>query len=66
MRYEFRQKSKDASPMFISAGGSNLIISYAFLGIIMSIYKYKEAYSGHVDIGIRGRLKLGSIEIMKN
>ena len=51
---------------FISAGGSNLIISYAFLGIIMSIYKYKEAYSGHVDIGIRGRLKLGNIEIMKN
>lgn len=51
---------------FISSGGSNLIISYAFLGIIMSIYKYKEAYSQHVDIGIRGKIKFGNIEIMKN
>ena len=51
---------------FISSGGSNLLISYAFLGIIMSIYKYKDAYSQHVDIGIRGKIKLGNIEIMKN
>ena len=32
----------------------------------MSIYKYKEAYSQHIDIGLRGRLKLGNMEIMKN
>ena len=51
---------------FISSGGSNLLISYAFLGIIMSIYKYKDAYSQHVDIGIRGKIKLGNIEILKN
>ncbi|MDC7293042.1 permease prefix domain 1-containing protein [Butyrivibrio sp. DSM 10294] len=51
---------------FISAGGSNLIIAYGFLGITMSIYKYKNAYPQHVDIGIRGRLKFGNIEIMKN
>ena len=51
-------------------GGQNVIvvilISYTFLGIIMSIYKYKDAYSQHVDIGIRGKIKLGNIEIMKN
>jgi cell division protein FtsW (lipid II flippase) len=35
---------------FISAGGSNLLVSYAFLGIIMSIYKYKTAYPQHMDI----------------
>ena len=51
---------------FISAGGSNLLISYAFLGIILSIYKYRSVYPQHVDIGIRGSFKLGNIEIMKN
>ena len=51
---------------FISAGGSNLLISYAFLGIILSIYKYKSVYPQHVDIGIRGSFKIGNIEIMKN
>ncbi|WP_051200951.1 FtsW/RodA/SpoVE family cell cycle protein [Butyrivibrio sp. XPD2002] len=51
---------------FISAGGSNLLVSYAFLGIIMSIYKYKTAYPQHMDIDIRGRIKLGKIEFIKN
>ncbi len=51
---------------FISAGGSNLIISYAFLGIIMSIYKYKTAYPQHMDIDIRGKIKLGKLEFIKN
>lgn len=51
---------------FFSAGSSNLFLSYAFLGIILSIYKYKDAYPQHVDIGIRGRIKFGDIEIMKN
>jgi cell division protein FtsW (lipid II flippase) len=51
---------------FFSAGSSNLFLSYTFLGIILSIYKYKDAYPQHVDIGIRGRIKFGDIEIMKN
>ncbi|WP_051204775.1 FtsW/RodA/SpoVE family cell cycle protein [Butyrivibrio sp. VCD2006] len=51
---------------FISAGGSNLLVSYAFLGIIMSIYKYKTAYPQHMDIDIRGKIKLGKIEFIKN
>lgn len=51
---------------FISSGGSNLLISYAFLGIVMSIYKYKAAYPQHVDIDIRGRIILGKIEITKS
>lgn len=51
---------------FFSAGGSNVVLAYIFLGIILSIYKYKDAYPQHLDIGIRARLKLGSIEIIKN
>ena len=42
---------------FISAGGSNLLVSYVFLGIILCIYKYKNAYPQHVDIRIRGKKK---------
>ena len=34
----------------------NPIASYALLGIILSIYKYKNAYSQHVDISIRSKL----------
>lgn len=56
----------DSFMPFFSAGGSNIVLAYIYLGIILSIYKYKEAYPQHLDIGIRGRLKLGSIEIMKN
>ncbi len=56
----------DSFMPFFSAGGSNIVLAYIFLGIILSIYKYKDAYPQHVDIGIRGRLKLGDIEIMKN
>lgn len=51
---------------FFSAGAGNILVAYAFLGIILSIYKYKDAYPQHIDIGVRGRLKLGNIEIMKN
>ena len=32
------------------------IASYALLGIILSIYKYKNAYPQHVDISIRSKL----------
>ena len=56
----------DSFMPFFSAGGSNIVLAYIFLGIILSIYKYKDAYPQHMDIGIRGRLKLGNIEIMKN
>ena len=56
----------DSFMPFFSAGGSNIVLAYIFLGIILSIYKYKDAYPQNMDIGIRGRLKLGNMEIMKN
>ena len=56
----------DSFMPFFSAGGSNIVLAYIFLGIILSIYKYKDAYPMHMDIGIRGKIKLGNIEIMKN
>jgi len=40
---------------FISNG--KLVASYAFLGILLSIYKYKDAYTRHVDIRINGSEK---------
>ena len=42
---------------FISSGGSNLIVSYAFLGMILCIYKYKNAYPQHIDISISDRIR---------
>jgi len=33
---------------FFSAGGSNLVLSYALIGIILSIYRYKDIYPKHV------------------
>lgn len=36
---------------------NRLSASYAFLGIILSIYKYKNAYPAHVDIGILKKKK---------
>lgn len=56
----------DSFMPFFSAGGSNIVLAYIFLGIILSIYKYKDAYPHHMDIGIRGRVKFGNVEIMKN
>ena len=56
----------DSFMPFFSASGSNIVLAYIFLGIILSIYKYKDAYPRHMDIGIRGKIKLGNIEIMKN
>ena len=35
----------------------SLIASYAMFGIILSIYKYKNAYAEHVDISLRVRSK---------
>lgn len=42
---------------FFSVGGSYIVLAYIFLGIILSIYKYKDAYPQHLDIGIRVKLK---------
>lgn len=33
---------------FISAGGSNIMLSYALVGITLSIYRYKNVYPQHV------------------
>lgn len=35
---------------FFSAGGSCLLMSYGLIGIILSIYRYKNVYPGHVKI----------------
>ena len=40
---------------FISS--NNIVISYVFLGILVSVYKYKDAYPKHVDIGVPGKVK---------
>ena len=34
-----------------------VVMPYAFLGIILSIYKYKNAYPAHVDVSIRRKAK---------
>ena len=47
---------------FIS--NKNLIVSYMMLGILLSIYKYKSAYSEHVDIKICKKSK--EMEVRKN
>ncbi len=43
---------------FFSAGGSNVILAYIMLGIILSIYKYKEAYTEHVDVRTNFKFKI--------
>lgn len=40
-----------------------VVASYAFLGIILSIYKYKDAYPQHIDITIYSKSKISSREI---
>jgi len=35
---------------FYSAGGSNLILSYALVGIVLSIYRFKSVYPQHVSV----------------
>ena len=49
---------------FIS--NSNLIESYALLGILLSIYKFKSVYSQHVDISLRADLKRLGCKRWKN
>lgn len=35
---------------FLSAGGSYIIVSYGLMGIVLSIYRYKNVYLGHVKV----------------
>ena len=35
---------------FLSAGGSFVIVSYALIGIILSIYRFKNVYPSHMRI----------------
>lgn len=37
---------------FISAGGSHIVVSYGLLGIVLSIYKYKNIYPQHVNVSL--------------
>ena len=34
---------------FISAGGSDLIVCYILMAIVLSVYRYKSIYPKHVD-----------------
>ncbi|MDO5541287.1 MAG: FtsW/RodA/SpoVE family cell cycle protein [Eubacteriales bacterium] len=38
---------------FISAGGSYIIVCYGLMGIVLSIYRYKNVYPRHVKVSIR-------------
>ena len=44
-------------PFFSNYSSAVVVVPYAFLGIILSIYKYKNAYPEHVDISIRSKDK---------
>lgn len=35
---------------FLSAGGSYLVVSYGLIGIVLSIYRYKNIYPRHVKV----------------
>lgn len=37
---------------FLSAGGSEIIVSYGLMGIVLSIYRYKNIHPRHVNINI--------------
>ena len=37
---------------FISAGGSYIVVSYGLLGIVLSIYRYKNVYPSQVGVSI--------------
>ena len=53
--------SNSAFLPFITGGfcdhGYDIIVAYIMLGILLSIYKYKDAYAEHVDITIRKKTK---------
>lgn len=35
---------------FLSAGGSYIVVSYGLIGIVLSIYRYKNVYPRHVEV----------------
>jgi hypothetical protein len=37
---------------FLSAGGSYLVVSYGLIGIVLSIYRYKNIYPSHVKVKV--------------
>lgn len=37
---------------FVSSGGSYIIVSYGLLGIVLSVYRYKNVYPAHVPVKI--------------
>lgn len=43
---------------FFSAGGSNMILSYALIGIVISIYRYKDVYPKDVTDKLTTKRKL--------
>ena len=38
---------------FFSVGGSGIVLSYALVGIILSIYRFKNVYPKHVKTGFK-------------
>lgn len=42
---------------FISSGNSNLILSYMLIGLVMSIYRYKNVYPRHINTDKRNKIK---------
>lgn len=46
---------------FLSAGGSYIVVSYALLGIVLSIYRYKNIYPQHIKMRHRTiKMTIGS------
>ena len=37
---------------FISSGGSYIIACYGLLGIVLSVYRYKNVYPAHIKVKI--------------
>ena len=42
---------------FMSLDRSGMILSYTLLGIIMSVYKYKDIYPSHVSLKVKNKVK---------
>lgn len=40
---------------FLSAGGSDIVVSYGLIGIVLSIYRYKNVYPRHLKINMSHR-----------
>lgn len=46
---------------FLSAGGSYIVVSYGLIGIVLSIYRYKNIYPRHVKVEMpRIKITIGS------